>query len=222
VKDGAKDAYEQSSTELASRAFGERWGRHCWTCALCRVADPARLHLQGGLALSRLRDRRVQRRPAYDRFIREQVRRRPACPPKKRPRGRAPTSSWVHVPGARQHEPREQDKKQLEMDVVDEQLDTLGRAFLAQTIGCARCHDHKFDPIPTKDYYGMAGILKEHADAGARQRVQVAGSPAAAGRVAREGPPEARRRRSRRCRHGSRRSARRGAVTKLQPASRRR
>jgi hypothetical protein len=54
----------------------------------------------------------------------------------------------------------EQDKKQLDMDVVDEQLDTIGKAFLGQTIGCARCHDHKFDPIPTTDYYAMAGILK--------------------------------------------------------------
>src|SRR5215469_15262495 len=55
------------------------------------------------------------------------------------------------------------------MDVVDEQLDTIGKAFLAQTIGCARCHDHKFDPIPTKDYYALAGILRnakslEHAN----------------------------------------------------------
>lgn len=54
----------------------------------------------------------------------------------------------------------EQDKRQLDMDVVDEQLDTLGKAFLGQTLGCARCHDHKFDPIPTRDYYAMAGILK--------------------------------------------------------------
>jgi Protein of unknown function (DUF1553)/Protein of unknown function (DUF1549)/Planctomycete cytochrome C len=54
----------------------------------------------------------------------------------------------------------DQDKAQLEMDVVDEMLDTLGRAFMAQTIGCARCHDHKFDPIPTKDYYALAGIFK--------------------------------------------------------------
>src|SRR5205807_8895771 len=48
----------------------------------------------------------------------------------------------------------------LRMDVVDEQLDTIGRAFLAQTLGCARCHDHKFDPIPTRDYYALAGILR--------------------------------------------------------------
>ena len=43
--------------------------------------------------------------------------------------------------------------------MIDEQLDTLGQAFLGLTIGCARCHDHKFDPIPTKDYYALAGIL---------------------------------------------------------------
>lgn len=54
----------------------------------------------------------------------------------------------------------QQDKAQLEMDYIDEQLEVIGRAFLGQTIGCARCHDHKFDPIPTRDYYAMAGILR--------------------------------------------------------------
>ncbi len=54
----------------------------------------------------------------------------------------------------------EQDKKQLEMDFIDEQIDVLGKALLGQTISCARCHDHKFDPIPTSDYYAIAGILK--------------------------------------------------------------
>ncbi len=54
----------------------------------------------------------------------------------------------------------QQDKTQLEMDVIDEQLEVMGRAFLGQTIGCARCHDHKFDPIPTRDYYALAGILR--------------------------------------------------------------
>jgi hypothetical protein len=46
------------------------------------------------------------------------------------------------------------------MDNVDEQIDTMGKAFLGLTLGCARCHDHKFDPIPTRDYYGLAGIFK--------------------------------------------------------------
>ena len=54
----------------------------------------------------------------------------------------------------------DQDKAKLRMDVVDEQLDTIFRGFLGQTIGCARCHDHKFDPIPTRDYYALAGILR--------------------------------------------------------------
>jgi len=54
----------------------------------------------------------------------------------------------------------EQDKQQLRIDIVDEQLDTIGKSFLGLTIGCARCHDHKFDPIPTRDYYAMAGIMR--------------------------------------------------------------
>ena len=54
----------------------------------------------------------------------------------------------------------EQDKEQLRMDVVDEQIDSIGRTFLGMTLGCARCHDHKFDPIPTADYYALAGIFR--------------------------------------------------------------
>ncbi|MCA9130178.1 MAG: PSD1 domain-containing protein [Planctomycetales bacterium] len=48
---------------------------------------------------------------------------------------------------------------QQRMDIADEQIDTIGRAILAQTLGCARCHDHKFAPFPTADYYAMAGIF---------------------------------------------------------------
>jgi hypothetical protein len=51
------------------------------------------------------------------------------------------------------------DKDQLQMDVVDEQLDLLGKGLLGMTLGCARCHDHKFDPVPTADYYALAGIF---------------------------------------------------------------
>jgi hypothetical protein len=45
------------------------------------------------------------------------------------------------------------------MEVADEQLDTIGKTFLGLSLGCARCHDHKFDPVPTEDYYAMAGIF---------------------------------------------------------------
>jgi len=54
----------------------------------------------------------------------------------------------------------ERDKEKLRMDVVDEQVSAIGSAFLGMTLGCARCHDHKFDPIPTRDYYALAGILR--------------------------------------------------------------
>ena len=54
-------------------------------------------------------------------------------------------------------------KKQLDADVVDHQIDRIGKTFLGQTISCARCHDHKFDPIPTRDYYALAGIFHSTA-----------------------------------------------------------
>ena len=54
----------------------------------------------------------------------------------------------------------EVDEKKMEMDIVDEQIDVLGRAILGMTLGCCRCHDHKFDPISTSDYYALAGIFK--------------------------------------------------------------
>jgi hypothetical protein len=54
----------------------------------------------------------------------------------------------------------EPDRVKLEMDTIDEQLDATGKAFLGVTLGCARCHDHKFDPIKQSDYYGLAAIFK--------------------------------------------------------------
>lgn len=54
----------------------------------------------------------------------------------------------------------DRDKERLKLDTIDEQLDVIGRTFLGIQIGCARCHDHKIDPFPTRDYYAMAGILR--------------------------------------------------------------
>src|SRR5204863_2592365 len=73
-------------------------------------------------------------------------------------RARQLTATAFLVLGPTNYE--EQNKAALRMDIVDEQLDTIGKGFLGMTIGCARCHDHKFDPIPTADYYALAGILR--------------------------------------------------------------
>jgi len=51
------------------------------------------------------------------------------------------------------------DKEKMVSDMVDDNIDTVGKAFLGVTLGCARCHDHKFDPIANEDYYALAGIF---------------------------------------------------------------
>jgi hypothetical protein len=145
---------------LASPQFGERWGRH-WL-DIARYADST----GGGRSMIlkdawRYRDYVIDSFNAdkpYDRFIREQIAGDllPFTTPEQR-RQQVIATAFL-VLGPTNYE--EQDKDVLEMDVVDEQIDTMGRVFLGMTIGCARCHDHKFDPIPTKDYYALAGILK--------------------------------------------------------------
>ena len=54
----------------------------------------------------------------------------------------------------------EDDPVKMQMDIIDEQVDTIARAVMGLTMGCARCHDHKFDPLSTEDYYGLAGMFK--------------------------------------------------------------
>ena len=53
----------------------------------------------------------------------------------------------------------EPDKQKMLIDIADEQLDTVGKAFMGLTLGCARCHDHKFDPLPTRDYYSLLAVF---------------------------------------------------------------
>ena len=54
----------------------------------------------------------------------------------------------------------EGDQEKLQADIIDEQIDTVGKAFLGLSFGCARCHDHKFDPVSQADYYALAGVFK--------------------------------------------------------------
>ena len=144
---------------LASPHFGETWARHWLDVA--RFAESS----GGGRTLLfkdawRYRDYVIEAFNSgepYDRFLREQIAGDllPAANPQEH--RRQLTATAFLALGPTNYEV--QNKQQLRFDVIDEQLDTLGRAVLGQTVGCARCHDHKFDPIPQRDYYALAGIL---------------------------------------------------------------
>jgi cytochrome c553 len=169
----AVDAFVQSATHdpqsaiervvdrlLASPHFGERWGRY-WL-DLARYAESS----GGGRSLLfkdawRYRDYVIDafnRDKPYNRFLVEQLAGDllPYATPEERAQQLLATAFLVLGPTNYER----QDKDILETDVIDEQLDTIGRTVLGMTIGCARCHDHKFDPIPQKDYYALAGILR--------------------------------------------------------------
>jgi hypothetical protein len=169
VKDKAPDAYEKLVDKLlASPEFGERWGRH-WL-DIARFAESVTLRGFVFKEAWRYRDYVIDAFNAdlpFDRFIVEQIAGDllPASDPGDRARKLIATT-FLQLGNTNLEE---QDKKQLRMDVVDEQLDVITKGFLGQTVTCARCHDHKFDPIPTKDYYALAGILRnakamEHAN----------------------------------------------------------
>ncbi|MDA0349631.1 MAG: DUF1553 domain-containing protein [Verrucomicrobia bacterium] len=145
---------------LASPHFGERWGRHWLDVA--RFAESS----GGGRTLLfkdawRYRDYVIQAfndDMPYDQMIREQL--AGDLLPYESPgqRSRQLTATAFLALGPTNYEL--QDKQLLRFDVIDEQIDTVGKAFMGMTLGCARCHDHKFDPVPTSDYYAMAGIFK--------------------------------------------------------------
>jgi hypothetical protein len=144
---------------LASPRFGERWGRH-WL-------DVARYAESTGQARNypypyawRYRDYVIDsfnKDKPYDRFIREQIAGDllPAASSAQRDEQKIATG-FLAI-GLK--DLNEKNRQQFRMDEIDEQIDTMSRSVLAMTISCARCHDHKFDPIPTAEYYGLAGIF---------------------------------------------------------------
>jgi hypothetical protein len=144
---------------LASPRFGERWGRH-WMDVV-RYADS----VGSGANITfdyawRYRDYIIaafNHDKPYDQFLREQI------AGDLLPAANAAQSREQRIGTAflamGQKELAEYDKEKLRWDIIDEQIDTVGQAFMGLTMGCARCHDHKFDPIPTSDYYALAGIF---------------------------------------------------------------
>lgn len=160
VANPSPEAWHQAVDRLLnSPRFGEHWGRH-WLDVV-RFAESVTLRGFVFREAWRYRDYVIDafsRDLPFDRLIQEQLAGDLLPSAGWEDRARQQIATTFLALGNTNLE--EQDKQQLEMDVVDEQLDTLGKAFLGQTLGCARCHDHKFDPIPIQDYYALAGILK--------------------------------------------------------------
>jgi hypothetical protein len=145
---------------LASPAFAERWASHFMD--ITRFAESS----GGGRSLPfkdawRFRDyllEAIQSDVPVDHMIKQMLAGDLLPAKNAAERRQNLTATGFLALGPTNYE--EQDKQMLRMDIVDEQLDTIGKSFMGMTIGCARCHDHKFDPIPTRDYYALAGIMR--------------------------------------------------------------
>jgi len=162
ISDDRPDAYRRLIDRLfESPHYGERWGRH-WL-DLARYSDSNGGDINYAHANAwKYRDYVIKAfnddKP-YDEFVCEQLagdlmsaggdedRRRELL-----------TATGFLMLGPKMLAEADTDK--LLIDIVDEQLDVAGLTFLGMTFGCARCHDHKFDPISTEDYYAMAGIFR--------------------------------------------------------------
>jgi hypothetical protein len=157
LADQSPDSFQKVVERLlTSPHYGVRWGRHWLDVA--RYADSNGLdeNLAFGNAW-RYRDYVVgafNSDKPFDRFLIEQI----AGDLLPDANEETKTATGFLALGAKVL--AEPDREKLEMDTIDEQLDTLGKAFLGMTLGCARCHDHKFDPLRQSDYYALAAIFK--------------------------------------------------------------
>jgi cytochrome c553 len=159
--DTSPEAFEKVVDRLlASQRFGEKWARH-WL-------DVARYAESTGKTVNfsyphawRYRDYVIAAFNAdkpYNQFIKEQLAGdlMKSDDPKVMAERTIATGFLALGPKTL----NERSGVKFELDVVDEQIDVTTQAFLGITVSCARCHDHKFDPIPQKDYYALAGIFR--------------------------------------------------------------
>jgi len=160
VTDTSPDAFEKVVDDLlSSKHFGERWGRH-WL-------DVARYGESSGKESNftfphawRYRDYVIDAFNAdkpYNEFVTEQLAGDLITSTDQADRNENLIATGFLAIGTKSL--NERNIRQFAMDVADEQIDTMSQAMLGLTVACARCHDHKFDPIPTKDYYSLAGIF---------------------------------------------------------------
>lgn len=145
---------------LASPRFGERWGRH-WL-------DVARFGESSGQSANfaypqawRYRDWVIDafnNDMPYDDFIRAQL--AGDLLPSSNANDKAANQIATGFLAIGPKSLNERNRRQFQLDVVDEQIDATFQAFQGLTVACARCHDHKFDPIEQRDYYALAGIFR--------------------------------------------------------------
>jgi hypothetical protein len=165
--DSSPDAFARVIDRLlASPAYGERWGRH-WL-DLARYADT---HGGSAIGFTRFafsytyRDYVINAFNAdlpYDRFLLEQL----AADQLKLDENDPALAGLGFLTVGRQY--------RNEHDRLDDQIDVISRGLLGLTVSCARCHDHKFDPIPTKDYYSLHAAL---ADSRVPEEFPLIGNP---------------------------------------------
>ncbi len=144
---------------LESPHFGERWGRH-WLDVV-RYAESTGMERNGTYPQAwRYRDWVIDafnHDKPYPDFIREQI--AGDCLPYESHVDRDAHYTATGMLALGPKSLNEPSKEKFQMDVADEQIDVVSRAFLGLTAACARCHDHKFDPIPQSEYYALAGIF---------------------------------------------------------------
>lgn len=144
---------------LDSEQFGERWGRH-WM-------DVARYAESSGMETNAIYPHAWRYRnyvidafnadKPYDRFIQEQIAGDLLDAETDQQRGEFQVATGFLALGTKSLTAN--GARVFRFEMIDEQIDTATRSILATTVSCARCHDHKFDPIPMSDYYSMAGIF---------------------------------------------------------------
>ncbi len=178
LKDQTPEAFEKIVDQyLASPAYGERWGRHWLDVARYAESSGKETNILFPQAW-RYRDYVIDAFNAdkpYDRFLTEQLAGDllPTDDPDEQAQNLIATG-FLAI-GAKSLNTR--DPRQFAMDLADEQIDTTTQAMLGVTVACARCHDHKFDPIPTEDYYALAGVFLSTETCYGTPRVQGSNHP---------------------------------------------
>jgi cytochrome c553 len=160
VADRSPDAFARVVDRLlASSRFGERWGRH-WLDVARYAESSGKANMMYPQAW-RYRDWVIGAFNAdmpYDQFVRQQIAGDLLPARDAQSQAEQTIATGFLALGSKTH--NTQNRTQFLVDLADEQIEVTSHAFLGLTVACARCHDHKFDPIPQRDYYALSGIFQ--------------------------------------------------------------